>query len=224
MSEYPVDVETKKKGGCGKAIGIGCLTVVLLAAVGGFVAYRNITKLVAAITSEYTTAAPAQLPPVEATEQEIADLTTRVDAFARAVKEGAGGQELTLDSHAINVLIQNHPSWSAMSGKVHVDLEGDLIKGDASIPLDGLGKAFTSFKGRWLNGSGTFRAEMAAGRLLVFLDSLSVRGKPVPDSFMAGLRAKNLSEEAVKKPETAALLEKLESVSVHDGKLTIKSK
>ncbi len=224
MNEYPCEVERKKKGGCGKAVGIGCLAVVLLIAVGGFVAYRNISKLVAVVTSEYTTDAPSQLPTVEAAEQDVSDLKARVGAFAKAVKEGQGGQVLSLDSRDINLLIQNHPSWSTMSGKVYVTVEGDSIKGDASIPLDALGKMFASFKGRWLNGSATFRVEMAAGRLLVFMDSLSVRDKPVPDSFMAGLRAKNLAEEAAEKPESAALLEKLESVSVRDGKITITSK
>jgi hypothetical protein len=211
----------RKKGGCGKAIGVGCLAVVLLIAVGSFVAYQKFTKLADMIKTEFTAGEQVRLPVVEATDQEVAQLTARVGEFAKAVKEGQGGQELTLDSRSLNVLIQRHPAWTALSGKVCVELEGERIKGDASIPLDEVAKMF---KGRWLNGSATFRVDMAAGRLLVFLDELSVRGKPVPDSFMAGIRAKNLAEEAAKKPESAALLEKLESVSVRDGKLIIKSK
>jgi hypothetical protein len=220
MTEYPNPVE-KKKGGCGKAFGIGCLVLVLFLAGGGLFAYLNFSKIVSKVTSNYTADAPSQLPQVAATEQEVSDLTARVGAFSKAVKEGHGGRELRLTSHDINVLIQKHPAWTALSGTVYVTLEGEHIQGDASIPLDQMGKMF---KGRWLNGSGAFRVEMAAGRLLVFMDSLSVRGKQVPESFMAGLRTKNLAEQAANKPETAALLEKLESLSVRDGKLTIKAK
>ncbi|MEI7901334.1 MAG: hypothetical protein WCK89_13870, partial [bacterium] len=118
-------------------------------------------------------------------------------------------------------LIQKNPAWSSLAGKVYVNLEGDRIHGEASIPLEQLGKFL---KGRWLNGSATFRVETAAGRLLVFLDSLSVRGQAVPENFMGSFRSKNLAEDATKKPETAALLQKLESVTVRDGKLRIVAK
>ena len=213
--------EQKKKSGCGKKIAVGCFTVIFLAVVGGFFAYRGFMKLAIKLTDEYTATAPASLPSVEVSDQEAAEILTRVDAFAQAVKEGQHGSALTLTSRDINVLILKKPSWSSMAGKVYVTLEGDRIHGDASIPLEKIGGVF---KGRWLNGAGTFRVETAAGRLLVFLDALSVRGKPIPESFMAGIRSKNLAEDAAKKPETAALLEKLDSVTVRDGKLSIKSK
>ena len=209
--------EQKKKSGCGKKIAVGCFTVILLAVAGGFFAYQGFMKL----ASKFTSDAPAHLPTVEVSDQEASEILTRVDAFARAVKAGQTGSELTLTSRDINVLILKKPSWSSMAGKVYVTLEGDRIHGDVSIPLEKFGGAF---KGRWLNGTGTFRVETAAGRLLVFMDALSVRGKPVPENFMAGIRSKNLAEDAAKKPKAAALLEKLDSVTVRDGKLRIKSK
>ena len=218
MTEYQ---EQKKKSGCGKKIAVGCFTVLLLAVVGGFFAYHGVMKLASKLTAEYTSTEPAHLTSVEVSDQEASEILTRVDAFTRAVKEGRAGSELTLTSRDINVLILKKPSWSSMAGKVYVTLEGDRIHGDASIPLEKFGGAF---KGRWLNGTGTFRVETAAGRLLVFMDALSVRGKPVPENFMAGIRSKNLAEDAAKKPKAAALLEKLDSVTVRDGKLRIKSK
>ena len=213
--------EQKKKGGCGKKIAVGCFTLILLAGVGGFFAYQSFMKLASKLTEEYTATAPAHLPSVEVSDQEASEIISRVDAFAHAVKEGQTGSDLTLSSRDINVLILKKPSWSSMAGKVYVTLESDRIHGDASIPLEKFGGVF---KGRWLNGAATFRVETAAGRLLVFLDALSVRGKPIPENFMAGMRNKNLAEEAAKKPENAALIEKLDSVTVRDGKLRIKSK
>ncbi len=224
MNGFPIEAEPKKKGGCGKAVGIGCLVVVLLAAVGGFVAARGISRFVTSLSAKYTADAPVSLPTVEATEQEVAAVKARVDSFAKAVRAGQGGQELSLDSRDINILIQKHPAWAKAGGRLHVELDGDRIKGEASLPLDDFGRFFKALKGRWLNGSATFRVETAAGRLLVFMDALSVRGAPVPDSMMAGIRAKNLAEEFAKKPEQAAVLDKLESVAVRDGRLIVRSK
>jgi hypothetical protein len=41
---------------------------------------------------------------------------------------------------------------------------------------------------------------------------------------MTGIRTKNLAEEATKNPETAALIQKLESVRISDNKLHITGK
>lgn len=211
----------KKNSGCGKKIAVGCLTVILLAAVGGFFAYRNVMSVVNRLSAEYTSDAPVSLPVVEVSDQEAAGLFARVDAFAQAVNAGPSGQELSLTSRDINVLIQKNPSWSPLSGKVYVSLEGDLIHGEASVPLE---KLWSALKGRWLNGSATFRVETAAGRLLVYMDALTVRDRQVPEKFMAGIRSKNLAEEAAKNPNAVALIQKLDSVTVREGKLRIKAK
>lgn len=220
MSEFQNPGQPKKSG-CGKACAVGCATLFLLALASSGLLYLGGMKLVRRLTAEYTSTSPCSLPSVEVSQQEAADLLARADAFSQAVKAGQPSQKLTLSSRDINVLIQKNPAWSALAGKVYVTLDGDRIQGEASFPLEGLGK---SFKGRWLNGTGTFRIETAAGRLLIFMDSLSVRGKPLPDSFMAGIRGKNLAEDATKKPEAAALLEKLDSITVRDGALHIVSK
>ncbi len=217
-NEMPVP---KKKGGCAKAFGIGCLTVFLLLAVGGFFAYRGGKAFVHKLADQYTATAPARLPEVQVSDAETSALIGRFEAFKTALKEGRAAPDLTLTARDINVLIQKNPGWSSTGGKVYVTIEGDRIHGEASVPLDKLGGYL---KGRWLNGAGTFRVETAAGRLLVFMDALSVRGQPVPDQYMAGIRSKNLAEDATKKPETAALLQKLESVTVRDGTLRIVAK
>ena len=108
-----------------------------------------------------------------------------------------------------------------MPGKVYVEIEGDKLHGQASLPLGDLGPMF---KGRWLNGSVVFRVEMTAGRLLVFIDSLEVKGKALPEEFMKSLRAKNFAENANQDPKTAELLQKLESITVRDGRVRVTPK
>lgn len=210
--------EQKKKGGCGKRLAVGCFTVILILAAGSFLAYRGVKGFVSRLTAEYAETAPAVLPVVQVPEAEKDALIQRVEAFTKAVQAGGPVPDLTLSAQDINVLIQKTPQ---LANKVHVTLEGDRIRGDASIPLEEFGGFL---KGRWLNGSAGFRVETAAGRLVVFMDSLSVRGKPVPEQFMKTIRTKNLAEKAFENPRAAAVLEKLESVTVRDGKLVIQAK
>ena len=216
------NTEQKKKGGCAKAFGIGCLSILILAAAGGFLAYRGVKKAIGKLSEEYTQTAPATLPTVKVSESEVAELFARVKEFSIAVKEGeSASTELILTAKDLNVLIQKSPAWSSVAGKVYVRIEDNSIHGDASFPLDEL---MPLLKDRWLNGSASFKVETAAGRLLVFADSLSIRGKPLPEDFMKGLRSKNLAEEITKNPEKAALFEKLEFIKISDNKLHIKSR
>jgi hypothetical protein len=99
-----------------------------------------------------------------------------------------------------------------------VAVEEDKISGQASIPLDNLGGMF---KGRYLNGAATFSVQLSAGRLMIFLDSLSVRGKPLPDQIMTNLRGTNLAENANNNPESSQMFQKIESIDVQGGKVCI---
>lgn len=208
--------ETKK--GCGKTAGIGCLAVLVLLAAGGFFAYRQAKHFLKTALAEYADTKPAALPVVQMPAPEQTALFQRVNAFAKAVKEGRRTPELVLTDREINVLIQKSPAWS---NKVSVVIEDDHLNGEASIPLGELGGPFT---GHWINGRAGFRVATAAGRLVVFLDSLSVRGKPVPPPFMEAVRSRNLAERAMQDPKAAAVLKKLDSVAVQDGTLVIKAK
>jgi len=158
------------------------------------------------------------LPAVQVSEAEKAALFQRVDAFSKAVREGQSVPDLTLSAQDINVLIQKSP---ALVNKVHIAIDGDRLRGDASVPLEEFGGFF---KGRWLNGSAVFRVDTAAGRLVVFMDTLTVRGKALPDQLMNAIRSRNLAEKAFENPKAAAVLQKLDSVAVRDGKLFVKAK
>lgn len=116
------------------------------------------------------------------------------------------------------MLIQKTPAWA---NKIYVGIDGDRLTGEASIPLEEFGSLF---KGRWLNGSASFSVSTITGRLVGFIDTLSVRGKPVPDSFMRAIRSRNVAEQASAEPKVAEVLQKLDSVTVRDGQIVIKAK
>ena len=204
--------------GCWKAFAIGCCVLVVMAAIGGFFVYRGITRFVSSLAEKYTSPTPMKLPSVDVSEAEETAVLQRVGAFTEALKQNHPSPPLVLTSRDVNVLINRHPDWKVMAGRVYVIIEGDRIKGDIAFPLAGLGD---SFKGRYLNGSAVFHVDMAAGRLLLFLDSVELAGKPLPEEFMNAMRAKNLAEDANKRPNVRAVLRKLESITVRDGTLAI---
>ncbi len=224
MSQYyderTIDPENQtKQRGC---FFYGCLFAViltLLAVVGGGISAYLIYRYAVNSALPYTDTEPTPLPKVEMPPEEAKDLHARVDAFRTALDSGKPTEPLVLDSDDINVLIADNPD---LRDKVHVDIEGDKLKGQVSFPLEGIG--LSAFKGRYLNGKATLKVSLTDGLLNVTLDALEVKGKPVPKTFIDQLRAKNLAEDATRNPENAEAIQKLESIQVKDGKVIIKAR
>jgi hypothetical protein len=211
----------ESKGGCWKYGAIGCLVILFLMIIGGFIAYRVTMKFVSEVTEEYTSDFPMDLPAVAASETEINSVLERVGIFGNTLHEEKNPSPLVLNSRDINILINNHPDWKNLEGLANVTIEGDQLKGKISIPLE----EFSSvFEGKYLNGEAVIRVGMEKGTPFLVIDSVEVGGKELPGEFMSGLRTQNMWEESYKNPETHAVLEKLESIVVRDGKLVISPK
>ncbi len=191
------------------------------AIIGGYFAYKGVKGFLSEITEKYTSVKPMNLPTLDASKEEVVTTMERVDTFTNALKGNTNPEPLTLTSRDINVLIQNHPEWNEMAGKVYVTIEGDQVMGQISIPL---GEMLDMFKGRFLNGSALFNVGMESERLLLFINSAEVGGKAIPEEIMNGLRAKNLAEKSYEKPEVVEMLKKLESITVKDGRMIITPK
>jgi hypothetical protein len=214
VSEYMTET---RKGGCGKYIAIGCGSLLLLAVIGGFFIYRGIKGFISDVTAKYTETTPLELPSVDVSDEEAEAVLKGVSTFTEALEQQGAPAPLVLTSQDINILIHRHPDWKELAGKVHVTIKEDEIHGQISIPLDNVADMF---KGRYLNGSAVFRLGMAAERLLVFMDSTEVGDEPLPEELMKTLREKNLAEDINKKPDTD-ILQRLDSIAVKDGALTI---
>lgn len=103
-------------------------------------------------------------------------------------------------------------------GQRTVNIKDDQIEGQVSIPLDEVGEFA---KGRYLNGSAVFDVGLAAGRLLVFVDSVEVKGKPLPDALMQQLRADNLAKNVNSEQDVSSFVDKLESITVENGEVRV---
>jgi hypothetical protein len=124
---------------------------------------------------------------------------------------------LELTSDDINALIDDEPD---LKGKIYVNVEGDKVKGQVSIPLEKVG--LPMLRGRYLNGEADVKASLSDGVLLVTLDSLEVNGKKVPEDFMKGIRTQNMAKDMYKDEKSAEMLRKLERLEVKDGKIILK--
>ena len=60
------------------------------------------------------------------------------------------------------------------------------------------------FKGRYLNGKADLKASLFDGELIVHLDAIEVKGKPVPPEFMTEIRKQNIAKDAAKDKDVAA--------------------
>jgi hypothetical protein len=195
---------------------IASVLAVLMAILVGvvlFAGYRFLSGLV----NDYTATAPEQLPKVEMPVEKRQTLQDRVKAFRKAVNDGTATEPLVLTGDDINALIDE---TAELKGTVYVKIEGDELKARVSIPLDKL--PMPMFKGRYLNGEADLKASLFDGELIVHIDAIEVNGKRPPEAVMTDVRKQNFAKDIAKDPDNAAMLRKLESLEIKDGKIILK--
>jgi hypothetical protein len=207
------DQAAKPRRGC---FFYGCITglVLLVIVLGGLmIGLHYVRKMV----NQFTESQPMELPTVQMAPGEIDQLKQRVEAFQKAVKEQRPAEPIVLAADDINALIASAQELHAFKGKFYVSLEGDHVKGDVSVPLNEVGLGI--FKGRYLNGSATFNLSFSNGALSVTPQTITVKGAPVPETYMQEIRKQNLATGVTNSPAAMAVLQGLEGIQVKDGKL-----
>jgi hypothetical protein len=217
----------KKARGCFFYGCVTCIALFLLAAVilllGGWYTVRSLNALV----TEYTDTVPMALPKVDMPPEELAKLKARVAVFKQALDAHANTPPLILTGREINALMQDSPQVKQLNlnDKFYVDLEGDHLKGQISLPLDQLPKIpFVHTAGRYLNGTGEMAAEVTNAALSLTIVSLEVKGQPLPAKFMGPLQQQNLADKLNQDPTNVAEMSHFESIEIKDSTLIIKAK
>ncbi len=195
------------------------LSLLLVIAVGlvSFFLYRWAGKMV----DEYTGTAPRELPKVEMPDDNRRMVVERYDAFRKAVEAGKPTEPLVLSSEDLNALIEERAP--DLKGKIYATIEKDKLKGQVSIPLDNL-PSLGLTRGRYLNGEAELKVTLANGVLFVNIDSFEVNGKRPPEEVMNSIRAQNIVQDMYKDPKAAEEIQRLESIEIKDGKITIKAR
>ena len=211
------DGASRKGRGCFFYGCLGVIVAVLLAVVGIYFGARYAIKT---LVATYTEGQPKELPKVEMTDAELQEINSRLAEFKTALEKGRGIPPLILSGKDLNMLISSHPDWKELKDKIYVRIEGDQIKGDVSEPLD---KISSMIKGRYFNGSASFKVSLRRGILLATMQSAEVKGTPVPTNVLAQLQGQNLAQEFYKNAENAEMLGRLESIEVKDGLVIVTS-
>lgn len=174
---------------------IGCLAVLgltgLVAVIGGFVAFTQFKKL----RENWTETAPVAIPAVVITDPEWTALEARVDQFQDEMKAGTRTEPLKMKENEINAFLQRDKDFAEFGKRFSVDVEGDKLKGQLSVPLEGI----PGLTGRYLNGTFYARLGLRDGEIYPSLLSADVKDKPVPEEILNELNKK--IEEDVRKAE-----------------------
>jgi hypothetical protein len=208
----------KPKRGCLFWGGIVASIMLLLICFGMFLGYKYAKHLI----DEYTDATPMTLPTVNLSSDEIDRLRNRIAEFSRAVDEHRTAGPLVLTTDEVNALIMTSKEAEQIRGHVYVGLDGDQVKAQVSIPGEKFG--FRPLRGRYLNGTGTLKVAFVDSELHVDVDALTVKGKPLPDSFMQHIRVVNFAEQFNQDPNFKTAMDKLQDIQIKDSKLIITPK
>jgi hypothetical protein len=220
VSPAPVAPFPRKEGSMLKGCLIGCAVVL-----GGFVVLVGVVVFAAynfasGVLEDFTATAPRSFPAVEVAQEQRDLLFGKVDMFANALEgKDAPLETLELSEEEINLLLREYPNGDNGLNWLQVDIVGDALRGEISLPLEDF-----SLPGRYLNGSGELVVSLDGGQIQVFLNSLEVDGQSLPIQALSMLRGYNLALEANQDLQVRNALERIESITVRDGKLVIQPK
>jgi hypothetical protein len=169
--------------------------------------------------SEFTDVAPMPLPTVHLSAEDLDRLQRRIDSFKDAVRSGRPTAPLELTSDEINGLINSDTNMAGLKGKVYVTMDDGHLRGQLSVPLAQLG--LSVFRGRYLNGTGTFSVSLQNGTLAVRPEAIQVKGKLLPWIYMNKLRDQNLADGVNNNSHASVALNHLQNIQVKEGKLVL---
>ena len=201
----------------------GCITLIVLGVLGllatgaaMYTAYYYANKMV----QDYTATAPMALPPLTITEEDRKSIDDRWKAFHEAADKGEPA-ELELTANDINALISEN---EALKGTVFISIDGSEIGGKISFPLEKLKIRLFGLAGRYFNGNATFTVTLEDGYLEAHVKSVEVNGKTPPENVMQQLSNENILKDVKFDDETRQKMRKIESLTVKDGKIILKSR
>jgi hypothetical protein len=218
-----------KRRGCFFYGCLSCGILVLLAVICvGLVAWYAV-HTVNAIIAQYTDSQAVALPQDHLSQAELLDVSNRFAAFQSALDAGSNAAPLVLTGPEINGLFaaSTNQDFRQITNYFHVEIQGDQIKGEVSLPFDLFATNLPSvfhLKGRYLNADASFTAVLTNNQLNVHIVSADVHGRPLPDKIMAALSQQDIAQKATQDTNTAQAITHFDSILIQDGKLIITPK
>jgi hypothetical protein len=161
---------------------------------------------------DYTDATPMALSATGLTPAKTTEIQQRFHKFVDDLSAGKTVEPLALAGTEINALLDStNAVQNPLSQHARLSIDDDHLKGDVSIPV----------RGRYLNGTGTFVVSLQNGVLNLNVQSLTVKGKPLPATFMNGLRMQNLASGAQNDSNLVAIVSRLQKIQIKNGTLLL---
>ena len=225
VMEVPSDSGPARPDGRG-CLYYGCLAAAVAAVVGVILiaaavywGKKSFDGFVNEVAVPFSEQEPLRFAPLSVTPEEYGAVRRRVEAFIEAVKKNEPA-ELELSAPDINALISREDKLKEVRDYLRIAITEDKISGEISLPL-GL-FPIERLRDRYLNASALFSLEKKPGDVLMLrLQELRVKGKPLPEDLMTRLRTQNLSTYLYDRPEHAEFLKKLSRVEVREGKVIL---
>ena len=208
----------------------GCISLAVIGVIGIAMMVGGAFWLkgqVEKIALEYTGESPNKLPEVTYTDEQMASLEERSTKFQQSTTNKGPAVNLELTGDEINALIAKHMALPNGDSPGYVELDGDKIKAQISVPLDQVAETIPgmgALKGRYLNGTGSVKIVVQDGYFAAFIQDLEVNGQQVPEQFMTQVRNQNIFKDAQNDPQMRKNVESFEKVEVKDGKLIVTPK
>jgi hypothetical protein len=193
--------------GCILTLVAGAL-MTLFVVIGFTLLYRYARRTVIENTAE----APVAIPAPALSKAQADAVQARWKAFEGAVRDGRAAT-IRLDGDELHALLAEQ---AGLRDRVATQIVGDEIRAQMSVPF-----RFPGVGPRYLNGEGVAKPAIEGGRLVVTLADLEVNGRPLPPDVAKAVEGRNVAEGMELKVDQQRLVERVESLTVKDGILTI---
>ena len=215
----------KKGRGC---FFYGCLISFIMSIIVIVLLAIMIRRGIHAAIDNFTTEQPKAIPTVIVESSVSQNAQTK---FA-AILAGNFEKELSLSGLEFNALIATQPMFSMLKDRVFVAIDGNQLDIQFNTGLDIFGEIpFISYlggdtHGRYVNGEvkGTFTFK--GDEIVASTSALSLNGHTAPEDVLSRVNDYLKANRVIKEmtAEQKAALEKIDQITIQDGKLLIEPK
>ena len=209
----------------------GVITMILVFIGVAIGVYFGARKAILTAVATYTSPSPAPIPQLRLSDAEKERIARQLALQGRQATQGQGPKELTLGEQELNVLLTQSSDLRSFSNQIYLQPESNRLKAHLSVPLDQFQpwkdlsrKIGGDLNNRYLNGTAFLNVGVTNGSLSLSLADLEVNGKTLPEEFTSRVQSQNFAAIANTNAEAQAVLQRVEAITVQDGKVHVKFK